>query len=161
MNDPAQPSNLKEAAARLILGEIVPLVEKVDASAASLAEIHKFLQEDLQRMGALVTTFDHAATDATEQFRYLIDQARLVQTAIARFDAAPKEREPKIGLKHIALVAVISSLLATGLAVSAVFLLNSSQSENARIGKAVTKALPLLDADTRQKLQNAVNKAGS
>lgn len=159
--DSKQPSTLKDAAARLILGEIVPLVEKVDQLAASLRDVHECVEKDLQRIGAVVTTFEHIATDSTQQFNYLIDQARAVQTVVARFDATPKAVEPKVGYKQIVAVALLSSVLASAVATGMVFLLSRDQAEQARIGRAVNKALPLLDESTRQKLQAAVNKTGS
>jgi hypothetical protein len=159
--DAKQPSTLKDAAARLILGEIVPLVDKVDLLTASLRDVHECLDKDLQRIGAVVTTFENIATDATQQFAYLIDQARTVQTVIARFESTPKAPEAAIGYKQIAVIAVICSMLSAAVTTGAVLLFNRDQAEQARVGRAVQKALPLLDDSTRQKLQAAVNKTGS
>jgi len=159
--DAKQPSTLKDAAARLILGEIVPLLEKADQITSSQRDVHECLEKDLQRIGAVVTTFEHIATDATQQFAHLIDQARTVQTVIARFESAPKAAETKIGYKQIIAIALISSVLAAAMTAGAVVVLSRDQAQHARVGRAVNKALPLLDDATRQKLQAAVTKAGS
>lgn len=157
MND--RPSTVKDAAARLILGEIAPLVEKVDQAAVMMKESHEHLSDDIRALAAIVTTLDKTISGASENFVYLTAQARSVQTAIARFENMPA---PKASVAQspalLGSLLVGSSLLAAALAIGAVKLLDGDTAEQARVGRTVSAAYKLLDRETQQKLDAAIQK---
>lgn len=157
-----RPSSVKEQAARMILGEIAPLVEKLDEVATMTRESHEHLAEDVRNLAAIVTTLEKSLGAAAEQFGYLTGQARSVQTTVARFESAP---QPKASAAQSPLFLGIlmagSALVASVLVAGTVLYLEKGTAEQARIGRAVSRAYQHLDEGTRQKLDAAIQKAGS
>lgn len=160
--DASPPTNLKEAAARLIMGELWPLLERAEEITAEFKVAHTVLGDDLVRIGATVTKMETTFADAAKHLAYLIEQARAIEKNQENEKASPAP-VPGSGFgggKIVALV-VLCSVLSAALAVGAVAMFNSSTVEHARLGRAVEKALRYIDDPTRQKLQAAIQKAGS
>lgn len=157
-----RPSSVKEQAARMILGEIAPLVDKVDAVANMTAETHKFLEDDLVKLAAIVTVLQKTVEGAAEQFGYLTSQASSVKATIARFESTPSAKPTAShSTAKLALITGGAAFLAAVLAAGSVLIFERSTAEQARIGRAVSRAYQQLDENTRQKLDAAIQKAGA
>lgn len=157
-----RPSSVKEQAARMILGEIAPLVEKLDQVATMTSEAHEHMADDLRQLAAIVTSLQKTVEGAAEQFGYLTAQARSVQATVARFESAPapKPTATQSPVK-LALLMAGAAFFAAVLAAGGVLVFERSTAEQARIGRAVSKAYQQLDDNTRQKLDAAIRKAGA
>lgn len=157
-----RPSSVKEQAARLILGEIAPLVEKLDEVATMTAESHEHLADDVRQLAAIVTTLQKSLEAAAEQFSYLTGQARSVQTTVARFENVPPPKPSAVQSPvMLGVLMAGSSLVAAVLVAGAVLFFERDTAEQARIGRAVSRAYQELDQGTRQKLDAAIQKAGN
>lgn len=155
-----RPTSVKEQAARMILGEIAPLVEKLDEVATTIRESHDHLADDVRQLAAIVTTVENALSKSSQEFQYLTGQARQVQATVARFESAPAPARGGPSAAAIAGMMLGSAMLAALLAAGAVLAYDRHTAEQARIGKAVMRAYPQLDDSTRQKLDAAIRKAG-
>ncbi|HYD61943.1 MAG TPA: hypothetical protein VEC35_16375 [Noviherbaspirillum sp.] len=164
------PSTAKEAAIRVILGELGPMLEKADAAATMLREAHELIEKDLGALGGLVRTLEKAMVEVTDQITYLSEDVkaeRAKYASIATTGTSPKSSakgaaEP--GLKLLAVVAVVSGIVAAAVTAGALMFLNQQNQqtlEQAKLGRAVANAVPHLDPGTKQKLQAAMQKAGS
>lgn len=159
MNERA--TSVKEQAARMILGEIAPLIEKLDEVAAMQRDAHESVVADLQAFGALASSLERVMREGGEKFDYLTGQASMVQKTIARFEGAPAPKA-SAGLSPVMLAALVAgaSFVSALLAAGAVLLVERSTMEQARVGRAVMQAYPQLDVPTRQRLDAAIQKAG-
>lgn len=156
-----QPLSLKEQAARMILGEIAPLLDQAEQIAALAKDSHDHLSADVTQLAALVTTFEKSVKGATEQFTYLTAQARSVQTTIARFESAPaKKSEKNLSPLLLGSLMIGSAVVASIITAGAVLVFERSTAEEARIGRAVSRAYPHLDVETRKKVDAAIRTAG-
>lgn len=158
----SERATVKEQAAKMILGEIAPLVDKLDEVATLTKEAHEHLADDVRQLAAIVTTFEKTVQGATEQFGYLTAQARNVQTIVARLESAPAPKPAATQSPlFLGLLMTGSAIVAAILAVTVVTVFQRDAAEQARIGRAVSRAYQHLDEGTRQKLDAAIQKAGS
>ncbi len=156
-----RPSSVKEQAARMILGEIAPLVDKLDEVATMTSESHEHLADDVRQLAAIVTTLQKSLEAAAEQFGYLTGQARTVQTTIARFESAPQPKQSAAQSPLMLSVLMAgSALVAAVLVAGGVLFFERGTAEQARVGRAVSRAYQHLDEGTRQKLDAAIQKSG-
>jgi hypothetical protein len=154
------PKSGKEAAMRLLLGELGPLFDKAETAGNTLKEAHDLIQNDLMEFGQLVTRVEKTISDTMDQATYLIDRTKELHhppAATTGRKTAPSPSPQKVPIAAI----FICSLLSAALAVSGVVLFNLTTIEHARIGRAVSNAVKHLDAGTKQKLESAIQKAGS
>ena len=159
----AGPHTVKEAAVRLLLGEMGPLLEKAETAAKTLNDAHVLIERDLEQFGQLVTSLEQSL-DSTR--REVAQIARDVQKAKAMPMQGAAKQPGKAVPGAVSAKAMIAAIFGCGIvsaliAVAGMAAFNKSTLEDARIGRAVTNALRYIDADTKQKLEAAILKASS
>lgn len=154
------PQTTKEAAVRLLLGELGPLFDKAETLAATLNEAHDLIETDLAKIGAMVTRTEETISNTMDHVTHLLDQVKELRQSPA---AAPAQKHaaPSPAGKAPIVAMLLCSLFSAALAVGGVVVFNLSTIEDARIGRAVSNAVQYLDVGTKQKLESAMQKAAS
>lgn len=153
MNDAPQTS--REAAVRLILGEMVPLLDRFDAASKMMNEGHGLFEADMRGLGAFMGRVEAVLQEAAEtaaELRQLYARSIAGPGPGMRSHRAPVTSVP---LKYLIACTLASSALVLGGMVA----FNKLTVEQAYIGRAITKALPYLDEETKQKLEIAIRKS--
>jgi hypothetical protein len=151
----AGPSTSKEAAVRLILAEMGPLLDRFDAASKVMKDGHALFEKDMHGLGAFMGRVEAVLQDAAESaaaLRQLYARAPAPVDPAKRAQAASPASVP---VKYLALCCVASSALV----LAGMLMFNSSTIEQARVGRAVAMSLPYLDAATKEKLDAAIQKA--
>lgn len=152
------PQTAKEAALRLLMGEMSDLFDKASAIADTLTECHGFISADIQGFGKKVFEWEHSIDQVMQQVTYLIDQAKRPVVTAAPVAVAKSDT---LSPKKLMAMMVLSSFIGGAIAVGGMLAFNYSTLENARIGKAVKKSLPYLDPESKRNLEQAIQKASS
>jgi hypothetical protein len=158
------PHTTKEAAIRLLLGEMGPLVETIETAAVTLNEAHGLIQGDLSGIGQLVKNLELSISNTMDQTTYLLEEIKKVKQVKPLAPAAPVQAAPAAPAatnKTLLIAMFCCALLSSVLSVAGVVLLNSHTLEEARVGRAVSNALPYLEPGVKQKLESAMQKASS
>lgn len=149
------PNTSREAAVRLILGEMVPLLDRFDAASKMMKEGHALFEDDMRGLGAFMGRVEavlHEAADTAAELRKLYARS----TAPANSRKGSKEAGPTyVPLKYLLLCTLTSAALVMG----GMLAFNKLTIEQASIGRVVTKALPYLDQDTKRKLEDAIQRS--
>ncbi|WLI87835.1 hypothetical protein Q4S45_13925 [Massilia sp. R2A-15] len=156
MTDASQ--TVKEATVRTILGEMGPLLDKVDTIARLMTDGHALFEGDLHALGTLMSRLEAVLEEAADNASLLLQQqqAHAQPATPARQTARPSPAStPRFPWKALFACSATSSALVLG----AMLAFNAATVEQARIGRAVSKALPYLDPATRQKLDAALQKS--
>jgi hypothetical protein len=127
MGPQAGPHTRREAALRIILGEVSELFKQVDALVSSVRALTRKLDEVKASIPA--PTKDGAGK--------------------------PGRRRTSYGL--LAGAALVAGLVSGGLVLTVNTVLMQQTRDDARVGRAVKAVFPLLDTETRDKLQAAIN----
>ena len=152
----AGPTTGKEAAVRIILGEMGPLLDRTDAVARIIKDGHDLVAKDLAGMGELMTRVEAVLQEAAENATMLMQE----QKALSSKGAGPVSRViPGVAAPFPLWPMAGCCLLSATLALAGMMIFDRATIEQARIGRAVTKSLHLLDAPTRAKLNAAIQKS--
>lgn len=139
------PSSRRDAAMRIILGELHETFDRAEALMTDVQSVEKQLKE--------------TARAVQDSARMAQDAARIAKAATAAPEpvalAAPT---PQIPRATLAIVGVLAGLAASLVVVAGMYVLNRDR-DDAKVGRAVKAAFPTLDAATQAKLQTAINKA--
>jgi hypothetical protein len=147
-----------------------PLFDRAESLANTLHQAHELIEKDLGEIGQLVTAMETSISNTMDQVTYLQEQQKKLLSArpvapggLAKAqDAGPASSSaPSIGAKGIIIAVLGGSILSAVLAAGVVVAFNRNTIEDARIGRAVVNALPHIDAVTKKKLEDAIQKAGS
>ena len=156
------PQTTREAAIRAILGEMGPLLDRAETAANTLHQAHELIEKDLGNLGQLVTKVEETISNTMDHITYLQDQFKSIKVPAMPAPAqAAAKAVPSIDKKLIIGAMIGCSILSAVLAAGAVAMFNMTTIEDARIGRAVSRALPYIDASTKKKLEDAIQKAGS
>ncbi len=150
------PQTSKEAAVRIILGEMGPLLDRTDAVAKIITDGHDLVAKDLAGMGELMARVEAVLQEAAENATTLLQE----QKALRSKASGPVSKAiPGAAAPFPFWPMAACCLLSATLALAGMMMFDRATVEQARIGRAVTKSLHLLDAPTRAKLQAAIQKS--
>lgn len=155
---PGGAQTAKEAALRLLMGEMSDLFDKASAIKDTLTECHTYISADIQGFGKKVFEWEQSIDEVMQQATYLIDQAK--RPVVATAPVVQPKAEALSAKKLMAMLA-LSSFIGGAIAIGGMVAFNYGTLENARVGKAVKKSLPYLDPDAKKKLEEAIQKASS
>lgn len=139
--DQEPPRSRREAAFRILVGDMHELFAKVDALAADMQTVDGNLKDSA---------------------RAVSEAARHVRQAVASFPPEPHPIpviEPQPATSAVATAAIaglVAGLVAGAIVLGGAYAMSSDR-EAAKLGRAVQAAVPALDAETRAKLQSAIN----
>ncbi len=154
------PHTSKEAALRLILGEMGPLLDRADAAAIIMKDGHALMEKDMTALGALMSRVEAVLQESSENATMLLQEQKALRAKPFGLGALQKPapaRTPPFPLTSMLACCVASAALALG----GLTLFNGATIEQARVGRAVTRSLPYLDPATRNKLEAAIQKSNT
>ncbi|HDR9474431.1 hypothetical protein [Burkholderia multivorans] len=134
------PQTRRDAALRIVLGEMHDLFARAEALAGRVQEIDASTKETARSV--------HDATMAAKKL-----------LAAMPDKPVPMVEPKKANQLAVAIAAALIAGIVAGVVVVGGMQLFSKGQEEAKLGRAVTAAFPMLDADTQAKLQAAINKA--
>lgn len=143
---------LEEAAENVALN-LREAASKFEITANHSHEAHKLIANDLQKFGELVTSFENVTLAAIAEMKSI--------KAPSSTPVLLTQQKPSITSKQLLFSLFSACILSSMLSACFVLLFNSKTAENARLGQAVTNALPYIDADTKKKLETAIQKASA
>lgn len=152
MND--SPHTSKEAAVRLILGEMGPLLDRFDAASKVMKDGHALFENDMRGLGALMGRLEAVLQEAAES---AVELQRYARSA-APTNPGKRLKEvssASVPIKYLVICCLASSALVMG----GMLVFNMATIEQAGVGRAVMKSLPYLDQATKQKLEAAIQKS--
>lgn len=144
----------RDAAIRLILGEMGQLLDRVDAASMVMQEGHALLEKDMHGLGAFMGRIEAVLQEAAESAATLQLFARSPaprETGKRQVPASPAS----VPVKYLLACCLLSSASVLG----GMLFFNRVTIEQAHVGRAVLKSLPFLDQPTRQKLEAAIQKS--
>lgn len=157
MNDSAH--TVKEAAVRLLLGEMGPLLDRVDAVSKVMQDGHTLFEGDMHALGAMMSRLEAVLQNAAESATLLQQQQQVVRARPAG-QGSPAGRQTTTQQHFMPLTYLLACCIASSaLVLGGMLLFNQATLEHARVGRAVAKSLPYLDPVTRQKLDAALQKS--
>ena len=151
------PQTTKEAAIKLILGEMGPILDRTEKSAKDSKESHDLIVEDIRTFGSLVTRLENTLAGTMDQVTFLLEKSQQVRIQTPQI-ATPVKEKPSISTLKLSVIVTVACLVSALASAGFVLVYNAKTSKNAQIGEAVVKALPYIDAKTRQNLEAAMQK---
>lgn len=151
----------QQAALRILLEDVEPLLQRTEAAAAQLRNAHEGLESDLARLSALVQRSAEAPAALLEAGARLDSAAARIEAASApapaRRAGAPWRAPPPrwrsaAGAGLLCLVGVTG---AAGGALAAMAMAREDATQ-ARLGRALARGWPSLDPATRAKVEAAL-----
>jgi hypothetical protein len=149
------PTTSKEAAVRLILGEMGPLLDRFDAASLIMKEGHALFEKDMHGLGAFIGRIEAVLQEAAESAAVLQQHFARSATPAHSGKRHTSANSASVPLMHLVMCCVVSSSLVLG----GMLVFNIATMEQARVGRAVAKSLPYLDQATKQKLEAAIQKS--
>jgi hypothetical protein len=144
----------KDAAVRLILGEMGSLLDRVDAASMVMKEGHILFEKDMHGLGAFMGRIEAVLQEAAESAAAL----QLCASAPAPRDTGKRQvatSPASVPVKYLLACCLVSSASVLG----GMLFFNRVTIEQAHVGRAVLRSLPYLDQPTRQKLEAAIQKS--
>ena len=146
---------------RILLEDIEPLVQRTEELADTLKVVQVDLRSDLETLGAVVRHGCDMQPVLLELGRTLTGAAgrieRLSRDASARPGAGQAAR-PGVARRWLLAAMLASALLSSAILAFAAWTLGADVIEHVRAGRALQRAWPTLDADTRAKVQHALDR---
>ena len=146
------PATAQHAALKILLEDVEPLLQKVDAVSFSLAAAQENMQAEVSRFGELVRLAHQLQPSLVEASKRLAASAARLEAnqAMPATRSAPTQSGRSTSLLlACALSAFVGAVAVGGIA----FWAGRDVWEQARIGRALQSAWPDLDATTRSRLQ--------
>ena len=153
------PASAQQAALRLLLEDVDPLLQRAEEATQTLAKVREELDADLKTLGQLV----QQSLDAQP---LMLEAGRKLSTSAARIEAAMQghalrpttaqtagTRLPLWGL--CALSATLSAVLVSG----TIWIGTRDLLAQARVGRALMAVWPSIDAATRVKVHERLGKS--
>ena len=153
------PRTAKDAATRILLEEVGPLLDRADSACKILKEGHELLEKDMTGLGMLVSQLETTLLAPLDEA-----QALLLEVKKMRADASigqPRSKMPVAQKKFPVVPMLVCAIFSSALAVGGMALFYSNMIEQSLNRRAATNALPYLDPITKQKLESAIQKADS
>ena len=153
------PTSAQHAALRILLEDIEPLLKQAEEIATTLKTTREGLNADLENLGSLV----HRTVDAQPA---LFEAVRKLNASAARIEAsmlgegAASAAKPSQQQRWPTLLAtsVGSALLSAALVSALLCFIGRDLLEQARVGRALQSAWSSLDAGTRLKVHEVMDK---
>ena len=156
MNAPALAS-AKDAALRIILGEMGPLLDRADAIGKTMAASHDLIAKDLGAMGELMTRVEVVLQEAAENATVLLQEQKALRAKSAAIKPVVATLPGAVRLPWLPMLGC--AVLASMLAIAGMLAIQYKTAEQVRVGRAVIQALPMLDPATKAKLETAIQKS--
>jgi hypothetical protein len=154
-----KPTSAQHAALRILLEDVEPLLQRAEEAASTLAKAHEDLHGDLERLGALVQRTTDAQPALLEAGRKLAGSAARIETAMPQAPPPTVALPLNRGWPAAMVAACAASAALSALAVSGVqWVATREMAEQARIGRALQLAWPTLDAATRVKVREVIER---
>lgn len=152
----------REAALKIILEDVEPLIQRAEEVALLQARVETDVKEDLVLLGQLVQRTVDAQASAVSAARTLTEAVRnanQVAEAARHQQATTSPVRSGPGALQVGLACVASALVAAVLVFGGVYLAGGRDViEQARLGKALSDAWPVLDQQTKDRLNSAMQK---
>ena len=155
------PGSAQQAALRILLEDIEPLVQRTEEVAATLKAVERDLHSELQTLNAVVRQGCEMQPLLLEAGRTLtgaagrIERGARLQTSASGAVGMPR---PAAGRAWMFASILASALLSSTMLALAGWTLGADVLEFARAGQALKQVWPTLDADTRAKVQQALDR---
>lgn len=152
----------RDAALSIILGDVEPLVQRVEEAALLLATVEKELTEDLTKLGALVQRVTDAQAELHGNVKRVHDtvvNAQAVAAAAAkgaRTGGPSPSPRPASGLS-IWLACLASSIVGAAIVGGTLYVVGRDLVDQARVGRSLNQAWPALDEATRKRVEQVLN----
>ncbi len=150
------PSSAQQAALRLLLEDVDPLLQRAEEATQTLTKVREELHADLMILGQLVQQSLDAQPLLLEAGRKLGASAARIEAA-AHDDASPAMASGS-SLPVWRLCAITAGLSAL-IVVSAIWASARDVLEQARVGRALMAVWPSVDAVTRGKIHEHLGKS--
>lgn len=156
--------NAQQAAMRVLLEDIDPLVQRAEEAAQVLTKVREELDADLESLGRLVQRSLDAQPAIVDAGRKLSAAAARIETAV-QGSALPSPagvaiaRSPGRRPAAIWRACAISAALTAALSLGVFWIGARDVWEQARVGRALLSAWPSLDAATRTKVQELLGRS--
>lgn len=150
------PTSAKEAALKIVMGEVSDLLTKAEDITAMLNTVHEQLNEDMGDLGRLVQRNEELTKESKEEVKNLAKYVESKLSGVSQPKAtttAPNAPKVNYWLPTIASALIASSIVAGGL-----YFASLSMIENATLGQRLQAAWPKLDKATQDKLNAAFAK---
>lgn len=159
-----EPTSKNEAALRIIMGELAPLIQNSERIVEMFNQVHEEMNADLTKLGELVARNEKTTLEAKAVFDNVASKgdiqsmAKYIESKIGQ--TAPKNaQEATKAIKVSFWVPCLwSALIAASSASAVVYFTTHDLTANAKIGKQLQDAWPKLDKATQEKLNAAFAK---
>lgn len=155
------PGSAQQAAMRILLEDIEPLVQRTEEVAATLKAVERDLHSEL-------VTLNAAVRQGCEMQPLLLEAGRTLTGAAGRIERGARLQTSGSGAGGMPRAAagrawmfasiLVSALLSSTMLALAGWMLGADVLEYARAGQALKQVWPTLDADTRAKVQQALDR---
>ena len=152
------PGSAQQAAMRILLEDIEPLVQRTEALADTLKVVQVDLRSDLETLGAVVRQGCDMQPVLLELGRTLTGAAGRIERLSRDASAMPGPGRPGVARRWLFAAMLASALLSSAILAFAAWTLGADVIEHVRAGRALQRAWPTLDADTRAKVQHALDR---
>ena len=157
-----RPTSARDAAMRILLEEVEPLIKRAEDVALILERTKEELSADLKTLGRRVEQFDGALSDAQTNVNKLGNVIAKAETLASSTLAQNRQGVPgakakgPIGAGQVLMICLAASLASAALVGGGLFWLGHDLVEQARIGKALQRAWPTMDEDTRKRVEQVI-----
>jgi hypothetical protein len=157
--NPMNPTTAQHAALRILLEDVEPLLKQAEDVTTTLKTVREELHADLQTLGGLVQRSVDAQPALLETGRKLTNTAARIETSvnIAEAGAIPAAKRES-SWPTILVASAGSALLSAALMTTILYGTGRDVLEQARIGRALQLAWSSLDAGTRSRVQEVIDK---
>ncbi len=153
------PTNAQHAALRILLEDVEPLLKQADDVTAILKKVREELHADLDTLVGLVQRSVDAQPALLETGRRLSNTASRIETSVNIVEAgAIPAAKRQSSWSAIVIASAGSALLSAGLMTTILYGTGRDLLEQARVGRALQLAWPSLDAGTRSRVQEVIQK---
>lgn len=152
----------QQAALRILLEDVEPLIQRAEATGATVQTAHEGLRVDLATLATLVQRSVEAPAALLEAARRLDSAAARIEAAAAALPAAQADGRKAAGgaarRGHLAGAALALFLAGAACGAGAVVTVARAERDDARLGRALQQAWTALDATTRAKVEAALKR---
>ncbi|CAA2109745.1 hypothetical protein [Variovorax paradoxus] len=151
----------QQAALRILLEDIEPLLQRAEASAASAQAAHEGLQADLATLGTLVQRSTEAPAAIAESAGRLASAAARIEACLSvRPSLAATAVPPQWwrSTRHALPWWLAGALCGAACGAGAVAAIAQGQRDDAHLGQALQRSWTSLDAATRAKVEAALRR---
>lgn len=146
---------------RILLEDIEPLVQRTEELADTLKVVQVDLRSDLETLSAVVRQGCDMQPVLLELGRTLTGAASRIERLSRNASAMPgpgREVRPGVARRWLFAAVLASALLSSAILAFAAWTFGADVIEHVRAGRALQRAWPTLDADTRTKVQHALDR---